>query len=159
VLGKYGTGSVNGRVAEITGATATNYSNYAGTAARTIVVGDVNLSGVSGGGAAVTIADFSTLVGNLNKPGSFHWGQGDLNGTVGGTEVTIADFSLLVGCLNKTTGACNTSASTPVNINGVAGGAGSGSLAIAGGVPEPASMALAGLALLGMFGLTGRRRR
>lgn len=156
LLGKYGTGGVNGRIAEGLGTPpGTNYSNFAGTATRTIVIGDVNQSGTAGGGPAVTGADFSILLASLNKNlGSRTWAQGDLNGSTSGTEVTGADFSLLLSCLNKNSGACATSSNAGLAVNGVAGGAGSlGGVA----VPEPASIALFGMAIFGLVGVARRR--
>lgn len=154
VLGKYGTGSVNGRLAEITGSSALNYSNFAGSVTRTTVAGDANLSnGVAGTTAAVTLSDLTILATNLNKPGSFTWAQGDFNGTTGGaSEVSLADLTALATNLNKTNvvGTANNS----ITINGVAGGSG----ASVGAVPEPASIAMAGLALLGCLGMFGRKR-
>jgi hypothetical protein len=147
VLGAY---SGNGRIAEITGTSALNYSNFAGNATRTAFQGDVNLSG------GVSIADLNLLATNFGKAGNFHWGQGDLNGSTGGTgEVSIADLNLLATNFGK-----NGGTNTPLTVNGVAGGVGAALGAGGGGaVPEPASLALFGLAVLAGLGFTMRKRQ
>jgi hypothetical protein len=148
VLGKYGTGGTNGRIAEITGTTATNYSNFTGSATRTAFAGDANLSG------GVTGADLATLASNFGKAGNFNWGHGDFNGSTGGTgEISGADLATLAANFGKSGGV-----STPLTVNGVAGGAGAG---LDGGsaVPEPASIALCGLAVLAGLGFTMRKRQ
>jgi hypothetical protein len=148
VLGKYGAGGTNGRIAEITtGTNSTNYNNFSGSATRTAFQGDVNLSG------GVTIADLNSLATNFGKAGNFHWGQGDLNGTTGGTgEVSIADLNLLAANFGK-----NGGTNTPLTVMGTTPGA---AAALGGGssVPEPASIALIGLAVLAGLGFTMRKR-
>ncbi len=142
VLGKYGTGSNKGRIAEITsGTNATNYDVYAGVATRTVQDGDVNLSGTA------NASDFLIIQNNLNKNTGQHWGTGDLNGS--GTT-NASDFLILQNNLNKSGG------SNP-GLTISAPGAGGGSSLGAGSVPEPASIVLCGLAVLAGLGLIRRR--
>jgi len=147
VSGKYGAGNTNGRIAEITGTAATNYSNYTGSASRTVLDGDANLSG------GVTGADLATLAANFGKAGNFNWTHGDFNGSTGGTgEISGADLATLAANFGK-----NGGTNTGLTVNGVAGAAGAGLGASA--VPEPASLALAGLGALAALGLTLRKRQ
>jgi hypothetical protein len=146
VLGKYGTGNSNGRIAEITGTAATNYNNFAGTATRTALNGDADLNG------SVSGADLATLAANFGKAGNFTWAGGDFNGSTGGAgEVSGADLATLAANFGKSGGV-----NTPLAVNGAQGAAaGLGASA----VPEPASLALAGLAALATLGLTLRKRQ
>jgi hypothetical protein len=147
VSGKHGAGSANGRIAEITGTAATNYSNFTGSANRTVLDGDANLSG------GVTGADLATLAANFGKAGNFNWSHGDFNGSTGGAgEISGADLATLAANFGK-----NGGTNTPLSVNGVAGAAGASLGASA--VPEPASLALAGLAALAGIGLTLRKRQ
>jgi hypothetical protein len=154
--GSYDGANKSGRVAEMSGANAVNYKGFTGTASRTLVAGDANLSGTGGPGAAVTLADLTILAGNLNKPGNFTWAQGDFNGTTTGNQVTLADLTILASHLNK---AAEVGASSPLTANGVLDTPGAGaSLGAGSAVPEPASIALLGLAVLSGLGLVGRKR-
>jgi len=159
LLGKYGAGGTNGRIAEGLGTPpGTNYSNFSGTATRSVVPGNANFTNDGVGGAAVGLADLQIVASNLNKfPGvAKFWNNGDFNGAadgVGGAEVGLADLQVVASCLNRNTAACSGAVNTPLNVVGVAGGAGS-----VGGasVPEPTS---AGLAFLGLVGLCSLVRR
>lgn len=111
VLGKYGTGGTNGRIAEITtGSDALNYSNFAGTATRTILLGDLN------GNGSVSGQDLADLAANFGAASGKNWRQGD---TTGDGAVSGADLADLASKFGQSGGS-----ETPININGIAGGAG-----------------------------------
>jgi len=142
VLGKHGAGGTSGRIAEMTGATATNYSNFAGTATRTAFGGDVNVDG------NVNFNDVLAFSPNFNKATTNGWAAGDFDGN--GTT-NFNDVLVMSPNFNKAGGV-----NTPLNVNGVAGGA---SLGSGSSVPEPSSIAIAGLALLTGLGFMIRNRQ
>jgi hypothetical protein len=137
--GVYGTGSTNGRLTQVTGLSGTtyttsNFDTFSALFTRTVLGGDANMD------THVDGLDLSLLATNFGTSGK-HWYQADFNGD--GT-VDGLDLSALAGNFGATGG------------SGLSSGGGGG--LSAGTVPEPASCALVGLALVGGLGLARRKR-
>jgi len=121
-----------GRIAQISGANAANFDTFSGAFSRTVHNGDANMDGNVDG------LDLAILAGNFGASGK-HWQDSDYNGD---TNVNGLDLATLANNFGFT---------------GPPPGAGAG-LAVGGTVPEPASIAMLGLALLGGMGMIRRKR-
>ena len=141
--GVYGTGSTNGRLTQVTGLsgatyTTSNFDTFGGATYQYTLNargGDANLDGV------INFAgDFQNAF-SLNYLGTGKsWYQGDFDGD---GDVDFTDFQILSLSYNQS---YTVGPTTPGSGSGLSGA----------GVPEPASVALLGLAVLGGLGVVRR---
>ncbi len=137
----------NARLTQITGKSGTtyttsNFDTFGGNSysfTRSAKGGDADLDG------DIDFDDFGVLFGQYTQPaGALQWYHADFNGNF---DVEFDDFGILFG---------NYGAVHNYVVGPVSPGAGAG--LEASNIPEPASIALLGLAILGSLGVIRRKR-
>jgi hypothetical protein len=149
VSGVYGTGGTNARLTQVTGLTGTtyttsNFDTFGGNSysyTMTAKGGDSDLNGT------IDFTDYQILINAYNPSGTGQtWYNGDYDGN---GIVNFTDYQLLINGYGP---------ASNYTVGPTSPGAGSGGGLSSGSVPEPASAALLGLALLGGMGMIRRKR-